>query len=1421
MACFGRGVSTDGMRHFCITGILYKYCRCREDKVRRMKKRIGLLAIIVLCLMCGISMAADATPQAGWNADNTVYYVVGTEGYPKNYWDSAIALPAGTTLDLTYASSFSGERNTANLFNALGNVTVVGDSATPLSFGGKSLLALTSNATVTLKNLNWTEDNARNSFTPFSGAMTVVYEGECTLPKFWFETTDAGTTTFVASSEQGSKLYMQRFDMQEGTVVFDGGEVHLSMGVSAKDLKIINGCHITVDIAYSSSTNDAPLGLRMDNKEGQLLIEDSTVTITANTGSLESGVNTFALGGDMVADSGSNWLSKLDQYSSEIRIVRSTVTVDTRDSFLYSPIGGAATINIGEGSVVTATASTKDTTSRRVNKSAIGGNFGTINITGGSTVTAYGGYAAGIGTGHNGFSSTEYAPAEILIEDSTVYASSTDGAAIGSGPVWNPDYYVPQKVNITISGNSRVVARSVNGTGIGGGMKTQTIKDPDAVEINPGVGGWNDGGSGDIETASLRTRTVQAVADSAIPEDVGKTIWAHGDALTIKTTDKGTPIILAESGVCAISATTVDTDVTIIQNTVLTAPQQTMPIKVGGVLLADLHKSYKSVARTANAGTVIDGKDVTFAALPTGKQPMTYGSKDVTLLNWNEAAAPLYGSTFAIQEKALNRFWTMPQTLLSGSAKVATGSATGTEVTEALVNTALYIKLSGDTLTAAQTAGMLTCQWYRNGAAIPGETDASYTPTASGLYYYMVTGNQLYSGSITSSMVTVKANDGDTVLAAPTLDSVTKDTITLQAPTDGVYEYSIDGGKTWQDDLVFDNLEPMTQYGVIRRVKGVEGVVSAALEVITLHDVPTEASILAMIDYEQESLTDHDGKVEFFSDEACTTNITAELARGFGLTKYISDFGGTQQYIYARFKGVTGTGDSYVEAVAIPLRPAAPALSADDVTVGIDTITVRGAAGAVYSCNGTDQVFTDTALVWTGLTDNLAYTITAHMPASNQNKLFASAEASLTVTTQEVGKLVTTVLIPAGSTAPMTYDLSELIAGLSNYTLPTALTSSDEAVVSAVLDGSNLTITPVTTQVRTATLTGTNTTITVKIVETVGQSADGKILWLWEPALTDETTNKQFQDAAFALETAKYKIEQGTVRQLTPVYAYGLQAEKRVTEAIAATVVLPYWSADDVGEPYMLLYQDPVTKEIAPVAGLTANTQGLSITRTQEDYGLYGLYSLNQLMCTIQVSANPTDGGIVTGGGDYPTNTSVTISASENNGYRFVCWTENGVEVSRQADVTFQAVTDRNLVAMFESVSAPVITSPTQDQTVAVYEGNTATMTVTAQNAVSYQWYIDRHDGNGFVQISGATGPSYTTSVVKSKNDGFVYYCEAIGEQGTQAAISPFFTLDVMATPVLPQTGDNSHVGLWSLMLMCSMAGVLLILRKRKLGGEN
>jgi hypothetical protein len=161
---------------------------------------------------------------------------------------------------------------------------------------------------------------------------------------------------------------------------------------------------------------------------------------------------------------------------------------------------------------------------------------------------------------------------------------------------------------------------------------------------------------------------------------------------------------------------------------------------------------------------------------------------------------------------------------------------------------------------------------------------------------------------------------------------------------------------------------------------------------------------------------------------------------------------------------------------------------------------------------------------------------------------------------------------------------------------------------------------------------------------------------------------------------------------------------------------------------------------------------------------------------TVSVSANPTNGGNVTGGGTYNQGQSCTVTATANSGFTFTNWTENGSVVSTQASYTFVVNSNRNLVANFQAqtqnYNITVSANPTNGGSVtgggSYNQGASCTVTATANSGYTFtNWtengsvvstqanYTFTVNGNRTLVANFQAQPqNYTVSVSANPTDG-------------------------------------------------------------------
>ena len=140
------------------------------------------------------------------------------------------------------------------------------------------------------------------------------------------------------------------------------------------------------------------------------------------------------------------------------------------------------------------------------------------------------------------------------------------------------------------------------------------------------------------------------------------------------------------------------------------------------------------------------------------------------------------------------------------------------------------------------------------------------------------------------------------------------------------------------------------------------------------------------------------------------------------------------------------------------------------------------------------------------------------------------------------------------------------------------------------------------------------------------------------------------------------------------------------------------------------------------------------ITFNSNGYGsLFNPYVLNFTSnVLISAEASPAGAGTITGAGEYPIGTEVTLTAVANMGYQFVNWMLDGEVVSTSPSYQFTVTEAADFVANFGCVHTQALNS-------------------------GWNWwstYIELNDNNGLSQLENSLGNAGI--LIKSRTNGYV-----------------------------------------------------------------
>ncbi len=121
---------------------------------------------------------------------------------------------------------------------------------------------------------------------------------------------------------------------------------------------------------------------------------------------------------------------------------------------------------------------------------------------------------------------------------------------------------------------------------------------------------------------------------------------------------------------------------------------------------------------------------------------------------------------------------------------------------------------------------------------------------------------------------------------------------------------------------------------------------------------------------------------------------------------------------------------------------------------------------------------------------------------------------------------------------------------------------------------------------------------------------------------------------------------------------------------------------------------------------------------------------------TIGATASPAEGGVVSGGGSYPSNSTCALVATPNSGWGFANWTVNGTSVSTSPNYTFTVRSNRTVVGHFvPAYTVAVTASPGYGAAALTGDGtynSNSLVTVRATPATGFQFvhWTDAGDSN-------------------------------------------------------------------------------------------
>ena len=238
---------------------------------------------------------------------------------------------------------------------------------------------------------------------------------------------------------------------------------------------------------------------------------------------------------------------------------------------------------------------------------------------------------------------------------------------------------------------------------------------------------------------------------------------------------------------------------------------------------------------------------------------------------------------------------------------------------------------------------------------------------------------------------------------------------------------------------------------------------------------------------------------------------------------------------------------------------------------------------------------------------------------------------------------------------------------------------------------------------------------------------------------------------------------------------------------------------------------DPVLLAVLPNEGFrfvnwTENGTVVSVDeeygfRAQADRSLTANFEEVAATYTVSASCSPSEGGTVTGAGEYTAGQTVTLTATPAGGYSFVNWTENGTVVSTDATYSFTASADRSLTANFERNIFTVNASANPAHAGSVSgagdygKGVTATLTAAANEGYVFVNWTE----NG-TEVSTDATYAFTVTGDRTLTANFKRDPAAFPLEGEGTEESPYLIGTEQELRLFASTVNGGEVNAWAVL---------------------